>query len=78
MRWQTCLDAMGDRRLQEEDNHAVRQCDIMSMREALNSLRRFQAKLSQLGHYCTQTSSIQDLQLQFKTQLDLLIDASKI
>jgi hypothetical protein len=50
----------------------------MSMREALNSLRRFQAKLSQLGHYCTQTSSIQDLQLQFKTQLDLLIDAGKI
>jgi hypothetical protein len=122
MRWETFLDAMSNRRLQEEYNNAVRNCDIFlslfktktgkyteeefdvahqafktdgkpliytyfmktdvpndkSMREALNSLWRFQEKLSQLGHYHTETSSIQALQLQFRTQLDLLISEGKI
>ncbi|MEB3301591.1 MAG: COR domain-containing protein [Cyanobacteriota bacterium] len=122
MRWETFLDAMSDRRLQEEYNNAVRNCDIFlslfktktgkyteeefdvahqafkadgkpliytyfmktdvpndkSMREALNSLWRFQEKLSQLGHYHTETSSIQALQLQFRTQLDLLISEGKL
>ena len=31
-------------------------CNDLSMHEALNSLWRFQAKLSPLGHYHTQTS----------------------
>jgi hypothetical protein len=49
-----------------------------SMREALASLWRFQDKLSDLGHYHTQFTSIEDLKLQFRQQLDLLIDEGKI
>jgi hypothetical protein len=49
-----------------------------SMREALGSLWRFQEKLSDLGHYHTEYTSIEDLQLQFRKQLDLLIADGKI
>jgi hypothetical protein len=49
-----------------------------SMREALSSLWRFQEKLSDLGHYHTEYTSIEDLQLQFRKQLDLLIADGKI
>jgi hypothetical protein len=49
-----------------------------SMRDALNSLWSFQDELSDLGHYYTKYTSIEDLQLQFRTQLDLLIAAGKI
>ncbi|MFM6175923.1 MAG: hypothetical protein ACKPB4_27965, partial [Sphaerospermopsis kisseleviana] len=47
-------------------------------REALNSLWRFRERLAELGHYHTQCASIEDLQLQFRKQLDLLIAAGKI
>jgi hypothetical protein len=49
-----------------------------SMREALNSLWSFQEKLKALGHYPTQFTSIEDLKLQFRDQLDLLIAEGKI
>jgi transposase len=45
---------------------------------ALNSLWAFQDKLSKLGHYHTQYISIEDLQLQFRRQLDKLIEEDKI
>jgi Leucine-rich repeat (LRR) protein len=49
-----------------------------SMREALNSLWSFQEKLKALGHYPTEFTSIEDLKLQFRDQLDLLIAKEKI
>ena len=39
----------------------------------LASLRAFQVKLSQLGHYWSSYKSIEDLQLQFSRQLDTLL-----
>lgn len=47
-------------------------------RAALNSLWDFQEKLTELGHFYTEYSSIQDLQLQFRKQLDMLTDERKI
>ncbi|HKU42907.1 MAG TPA: hypothetical protein VJR89_32330, partial [Polyangiales bacterium] len=41
--------------------------------EELASLRAFQVKLSQLGHYWSSYKSIEDLQLQFYRQLDTLL-----
>ncbi|MCS5693973.1 ADP-ribosylation factor-like protein [Cyanobium sp. FGCU-6] len=50
----------------------------IEMRDALNSLWDFQEKLKRLGHYYTQFSSIEDLKVQFRNQLDLLINDSKL
>jgi internalin A len=49
-----------------------------SMRRALTSLWDFKEKLKNLGHYPTECTSIEDLKLQFRTQLDLLINEGKI
>lgn len=49
-----------------------------SMRQALTSLWDFKAKLRELGHYPTECTSIEDLKLQFSTQLDLLISDGKL
>jgi hypothetical protein len=47
-------------------------------REALLSLWAFQDKLSGLGHYHTQYTSRADLKLQFRRQLDKLIDDGRL
>jgi hypothetical protein len=47
-------------------------------REALLSLWAFQDKLSGLGHYHTQYTSSADLKLQFRRQLDKLIDDGRL
>lgn len=49
-----------------------------SMRRALTSLWDFQDKLKELGHYPTECASIEDLKLQFRNQLDLLINEGKL
>jgi internalin A len=49
-----------------------------SMRQALTSLWDFKAKLRDLGHYPTECTSIEDLKLQFRSQLDLLINDGKL
>ena len=49
-----------------------------SMRRALTSLWDFKEKLKNLGHYPTECTSIEDLKLQFRTQLDLLIAEGKL
>ncbi|MFM9100643.1 MAG: hypothetical protein ACKOPS_04615, partial [Cyanobium sp.] len=49
-----------------------------SMSKALTSLWDFKAKLKNLGHYPTECTSIEDLKLQFRTQLDLLISEGKL
>jgi internalin A len=49
-----------------------------SMRDDLISLWNFQEKLGGLGHYPSKYTSIEDLQRQFRRQLDLLIDGGKI
>jgi hypothetical protein len=48
------------------------------MRNNLISLWNFQDKLTNLGHYHTNYTSIEDLKLQFQQQLDKLIDDGKI
>jgi hypothetical protein len=48
------------------------------LRASLNSLWDFQEKLSELGHFHTEYVNIQDLQLQFRRQLDKLIDERKL
>jgi small GTP-binding protein len=48
------------------------------MRNNLISLWNFQDKLTNLGHYHTNYTSIEDLKLQFQQQLDKLIDENKI
>jgi hypothetical protein len=48
------------------------------MSKALTSLWDFKAKLKNLGHYPTECTSIEDLKLQFRTQLDLLITEGKL
>ena len=48
------------------------------MRESLTSLWNFQDKLSELGHYSTEYTSIKDLLLQFQAQLEKLIEEDKI
>jgi len=48
------------------------------MRNNLISLWDFQDKLTNLGHYHTNYTSIEDLKLQFQQQLDILIDENKI
>ena len=45
-----------------------------SHRDDLLSLWNFQTKLSDLGHYHTEYKSIEDLQKQFRDQLDKLRD----
>ncbi|MCS5694427.1 leucine-rich repeat domain-containing protein, partial [Cyanobium sp. FGCU-6] len=49
-----------------------------SMRKALTSLWDFKAKLKEFGHYPTECTSIEDLKLQFRNQLDLLISEGKL
>ena len=49
-----------------------------SMSKALTSLWDFKAKLKNLGHYPTECTSIEDLKLQFRNQLDLLINDGKL
>ncbi len=49
-----------------------------ALREPLNSLWAFQDKLTNLGHYQSFYSSIEDLKLKFKDQLESLIDEGKI
>lgn len=49
-----------------------------SMRKALTSLWDFKVKLKELGHYPTDCTSIEDLKLQFRNQLDLLITEGKL
>jgi hypothetical protein len=49
-----------------------------SMSKALTSLWDFKSKLKNLGHYPTECNSIEDLKLQFRTQLDLLITEGKL
>ena len=49
-----------------------------SMREPLASLWNFQEKLSGLGHYHTTYTSIEDLQLKFRQQLEILIANEKL
>ena len=48
------------------------------LRAALNSLWDFQEKLSALRHFHTEYTSISDLQLQFRRQLDKLIEENKL
>ncbi len=47
-------------------------------REALNSLWRFQEKLKNLGHFYTEYQNSADLKLQFRQQLDLLLDEGEL
>jgi hypothetical protein len=47
------------------------------LRVALNSLWDFQEKLSELGHFNTEYTNLQDLQLQFRRQLDKLLEEKK-
>jgi hypothetical protein len=49
-----------------------------SNRDALHSLWAFQDKLSGLGHYHTQYTSCEDLNLRFRRQLDQLLDEGKL
>ncbi len=48
------------------------------MREPLISLWSFQDKLDELGHYCSEYNSIEDLQLRFGNQLDQLVLDDKL
>ncbi|MFN9621727.1 MAG: hypothetical protein ACK587_02660 [Cyanobacteriota bacterium] len=48
------------------------------LRGSLNSLWDFQDMLSELGHFHTEYINTQDLQLQFRRQLDMLIDKRKL
>jgi hypothetical protein len=49
-----------------------------SMRKDLTSLWDFKSKLKNLGHYLTDCTNIEHLMLQFRTQLDLLINQRKL
>ena len=49
-----------------------------SMSKALNSLWDFKGKLKKLGHYPTECTNIEDLKLQFRSQLDLLINEGRL
>jgi internalin A len=46
--------------------------------EDFKSLRAFQAKLKQLGHYPTKYTSIEDLKLKFRDQLDKLLAEKRL
>jgi hypothetical protein len=49
--------------------------DIESLRkEDLDSLFAFKEKLNRLGHFVTRYKNIEDLKLQFRDQLDTLIE----
>ena len=49
-----------------------------SMSKALNSLWDFKGKLKKLDHYPTECTNIEDLKLQFRSQLDLLINEGRL
>jgi internalin A len=54
------------------------QISLSSITEEVITLLAFKKKLSTLGHYHTQYTSIEDLKLQFQEQLEKLIEAGKI
>lgn len=54
------------------------QISLSSITEEIITLLAFKKKLSALGHYHTQYTSIEDLKLQFQEQLEKLIEAGKI
>lgn len=114
VRWENFLDAMSERRLQDEYNEAIRQCDVFVSlfftktgkfteeefdaaheqfnktrrpliytyfkkanvdidslpQEDFNSLRDFQKKLKDRGHFYTRYGNIEELKLQFRGQID--------
>ncbi len=118
VRWENFLDAMADTRSQEEDNKAIRNCDIFVclfftktgkfteeefdvafgqfkasrksriytffkdagiktssiQEEDILSLLAFKKKLAALGHFHTNYESIADLKLQFRDQLDKMLE----
>jgi len=51
---------------------------IENLTEDVNTLFNFKKKLNALGHYHSQYNNTDDLKLQFRDQLDNLIDAGKI
>lgn len=51
---------------------------IGSITEEIVTLLNFKNKLSRLGHYYTSYTSIEDLQLQFRRQLDRLIKDNRV
>jgi Leucine-rich repeat (LRR) protein len=54
------------------------QIDLANITEEIFTLLAFKKKLSRLGHYHTHYTSIEDLKLQFQTQLDQLIEEGKL
>jgi hypothetical protein len=54
------------------------QVNIGSITEEFTTLLAFKKKITNLGHYRTSYTSIEDLKLKFQQQLDTLIDEGKI
>jgi hypothetical protein len=54
------------------------QISLGSITEEINTLLSFKKRLSDLGHYHTHYTSIEDLKLRFQGQLDQLIDAGQV
>jgi hypothetical protein len=54
------------------------QIDLANITEEINTILAFKKKLSNLGHYHTHYTSIEDLKLQFQQQLDKLIKEGKL
>ncbi len=54
------------------------QIDTASITEEINTLLAFKKRLSELGHYPTQYTSIEDLKLQFQAQLEQLIREERV
>ena len=113
VRWENFLDAMSERRLQDEYNEKIRECDVFVSlfftktgkfteeefevahaqfkktgrpliytyfkkatvdidslpQEDFNSLRDFQKKLQDRGHFYTRYPNIEDLKLRFRDQI---------
>ena len=113
VRWENFLDAMSERRLQDEYNEKIRECDVFVSlfftktgkfteeefevahaqfkktgrpliytyfkkatvdidslpQEDFNSLRDFQKKLQDRGHFYTRYPNIEDLKLKFRDQI---------
>jgi Leucine-rich repeat (LRR) protein len=54
------------------------QIDLANITEEINTILAFKKKLSNLGHYHTHYTSIEDLKLQFQQQLGKLIEEGKL
>jgi small GTP-binding protein len=54
------------------------QVSVASLKKDIITLLSFKEKLSRLGHYPTQYTSAEDLKLQFRSQLDNLIEEGRI